>query len=219
MDFKESMHLLENGQKENPLEIGDFLKDLNFSSKENEMILSYEGFSIDISEYSSGNPECMVNLLEIESENKDITIYYNCSYNGNIDSETIKFYGQMILSLIEILESKNINIKLVTIDRTADSSKVIHNISIVLKDFSESIDKDRISYCLSNNSFLRRNLFKMYEYILDENYRKDFLSGYGTAICDLNEVNKTDIFISSPYANKQKKYFIEKLKTILEKYK
>jgi hypothetical protein len=219
MTFQESMYLLENGQKENPLEIGDFLKDLNFSSTENEMILSYEGFQVDISEYSTGNPECILNLLETEKENKNITIYYNCSYNGNIDSETIKFYGQMILSLIEILESKNINIKLVTIDRTADSNKVIHNISIVLKDFSESIDKDRISYCLSNNSFLRRNLFKMYEHILDENYRKDFLSGYGTAICDLNKANENDIYISSPYANKKRDFFIGQLKTILEKYK
>lgn len=217
-NFQESLCLLKNGQKENPLEIGDFLKDLNFSSTENEMYLSYEGFQVDFSEYSTGNPECILNLQEIENECKNITVYYNCSYNGNIDSETIKYYGKMILTLLEILESKNINIKLVTIDRTCDSNQILHNVSIILKDFSESMDRDRISYCLSNNSFLRRNLFKMYEYILDENYRKDFLSGYGSAINYLKVENENEIYISSPYENNKKEYFFEKLKDILKKY-
>jgi hypothetical protein len=218
-NFKNSMDLLKNGQKEKPLEIRDFLKDVNFNSSSNEMILSYEGFQIDYSEYSSGNPECMINFQSIENENKCITVFYNCSYNGHIDRTTILNYGKMILSIISILESKNISIRLVTIDRTKDSNGKIYNIGITIKDFFEVMDIDRITYCLANNSFLRRNMFKMYEYLLDEQYRKEYFSSYGRAINELKIENENDIYINSPSRNDNKDYFINELKTILEKYK
>lgn len=216
MDFKESMQLLKNGQKEKPLEIGDFLKEINYESKSDSMVLNYEGFSVDISEYATGNPECILFLSESESNEKNITINYNCSYGSWIDSYTIENYGKMILSIIEILQSQNFNIRLVAIDRTADSNKKIHNVKITIKDFSETVDKDRISYCLVNPSFLRRNLFKMYEHILDEQYRKDFFDCYGKAMNDLYIENKNDIYIDSPYRNSDKLFFQERIKKYLK---
>lgn len=215
-NFSESMQLLKNGQKENPLEIGDFLKEINFNRESESMILSYEGFSVDVSEYATGNPECMIFLSESESQEKNITINYNCSYNANIEKKTIENYGKMILSIIEIYESQNFNIRLVAIDRTIDSNKKIHNVKITIKDFSESVDRDRISYCLVNPSFLRRNLFKMYEHILDEQYRKDFFDCYGNAMNDLYIENKNDIYIDSPYKNSDKLFFQERIKKYLK---
>lgn len=215
-NFSESMNLLKNGQKEKPLEINDFLKEINLNRESESMVLSYEGFSIDVSEYASGNPECMIFLSESESIEKNITINFNCSYNAHIDKNTIENYGKMILSILEIYESQNFNIRLVAIDRTSDNNKTIHNVKITIKDFSESVDKDRISYCLVNPSFLRRNLFKMYEYILDENYRKDFFQNYGIAMNDLYIENKNDIYISSPYYNSDKLFFQERIKKYLK---
>lgn len=216
MDFKESMNLLENGQKENPLEIGDFLKEINFNRESESMILSHEGFTVDVSEYATGNPECMIFLSESESNEKNITINYNCSYNANIEKNTIENYGKMILSILEIYESQNFNIRLVAIDRTIDSNKKIHNVKITIKDFSETVDRDRISYCLVNPSFLRRNLFKMYEHILDEQYRKNFFDCYGNAMNDLYIENKNDIYIDSPYNNSDKLFFQERIKKYLK---
>lgn len=217
-NFQISMDLLKNGQKEKPLEIGDFLKDINFSSTENEMYLSYEGFQVDFSEYASGNPECILNLQSTEKENNCITVYYNCSYNGHIDRKTILNYGKMILAIISILEAKNISIRLITIDRTIDSNGIIYNLGIVIKDFFEAMDIDRITYCLANNSFLRRNIFKMYEYILDEKYRNDYFQSYGQAINELKIENENDIYINSPSRNEEKEFFMYELKNILKKY-
>lgn len=217
-NFQESLDLLIKGNSIECLEYEDFIKDFNFSSTENQLNLSYEGFQVEYSEYSQGNPECMIDLLETEKEIKNITINFNCAYSGYIKKDTILNYGKMILSLYSILESKGINIKIVTSDRFMDKNNICHSLEITLKEFNENIDIDRLSYCISHLSFERRNMFRLTEQVFEFEYFKQYISGhYGKPINDIPE-RENQISIDSPSNNLTREYFYDFLRKILEKY-
>lgn len=220
--FSESLTFLKNGLRQEKLDVSDFIKDLKIESIENQMILSYEGFQIDYSEYSSGNPECMISLQESFSENRKVEINISMVFSYYIEKSTIQNYGKMILALIEVLQSRNIDCKVTSINNFLNQSNSgkDYNFEILLKDFNEVYDSDRLTYCISHPSFLRRNLFKLLELEIDLEERRKNFSAYGRTKNDFQfEEKENQINIFSPSDNKNKEYFLNQLETILKKYK
>lgn len=222
-NFSQSIEFIEKGFPNNPLEKGDLLEKLNVNSKNDRMFLDYQGLCLDFSEYAIGNPECMVNLQYTYEKAKNINIYINSGFNCNINNDTINLYGKMILTLIELLETQGINTSLYSIFKSEGSQGNSFQSIIKLKGFNEIIDTDRVSYCITHPSFLRRNLFKLMEETIPFKVLKEYFSGYGRSINQIERIFTDAIYIDSLDENKGEEYFLKllenKVKEITENFK
>lgn len=212
----QSIEFLEYGFKNNPLEKGDLLEKLNINSKNDKIYLDYQGLCLDFSEYASGNPECMINLQYTYEKAKNINIYFNSGFNCDINNNTINLYGKMILSLIELLETQGINTSLYSYFKSEGSERNTFQSIIKLKNFDEIIDTDRISYCITHPSFLRRNLFKLMEETIPFKVLQNNFSGYGRSIHTIEKTFEDAIYINSLENNQGEEYFLKLLESTVK---
>jgi hypothetical protein len=218
-NFNESIEFIEKGYKNNSLEKGNLLEKLNLNSKNDLMFLDYQGLTLDFSEYTQGSPECMVNLQYTYEKAKNVNIYISSSFNCDINNKTIDLYGKMVLALIEILETKNVNTSLFSVFQSKGSNGNFFKSIIKLKDCNEIIDTDRISYCITHPSFLRRNLFRLMEETIPFRDLKEYFSGYGRSIVEIERLEENAIYINSLEENKSEKYFLDLFETTIENLK
>lgn len=133
------------------------------------------GSMVDIAQYMSGEPECMVSFMPQpeRSGGKHVRICASSAASASVSSDLMIRRGVAILALAEALSMVGAT---VTIDTIMAASRVFGQAPKVtyvttVKDGGETVDADRVMYALAHPSFFRRHGFSMFESESDENVR------------------------------------------------
>jgi hypothetical protein len=120
------------------------------------------GGAIRVPAYIQGRPDCFLTYKQVR-ETKFITMVYTGGASGGIDAEVLVRKGTMVAAAIDLLEARNIRVKLVL----GYNNNEVTELYVTLKEHSESLDLDRIAFFIAHPSALRRIRFAFYETIED----------------------------------------------------
>jgi hypothetical protein len=116
------------------------------------------GGMVDVPLFLSGVPDCMVSFEESETSQVGfVHVHISTGVGASVSTRDIQLQGAMVGALIDALESCNHRVKL-TWERSSRSyDQVTQGITLwmVLKDYQESLDLDRLTFFLCNNAARR----------------------------------------------------------------
>jgi hypothetical protein len=149
----------------------------------------YEGYKydidgdfIDIAEYISGNPECMLKP-KVSYKNYFYELFISAAYLGGVSDSTIKNNVAKILATIQLLEKEHIYIKVTIVAASRDTVEGKKTLVVAIPLFSHKEEKTIESMSsIINERFFRTFIFG----ISEDMYGKDLYNGYGRTI-DLKE--------------------------------
>ena len=141
-----------------------------------------EGDFIDIAEYISGNPECMLKP-KMSYKNYFYELFISAAYLGGVSDETIKQNVAKILATIQLLEKEHIYIKVTIVAASRDTVEGKKTLVVSIPLFSHKEEKTIESMSsIINERFFRTFIFG----IREDMYGEDLFHGYGRTI-DLKE--------------------------------
>jgi hypothetical protein len=136
------------------------------------------GFSIDMGEYMTGNPECWFETSPMGGR-RVIRLTVSCSYSSFVEAQQIRNRGGAIVALIDLLQRDPNNvIELIAVSATDCVTRAYDdwsNQQINVPLGTSPIDINSAAYVLAHPSFLRRICFALKEYLTDWKV----VSGYG----------------------------------------
>lgn len=147
-----------------------------------------------VSDYLLGLPESMLEFTPNEEESnlkgcKLQRIILNGGANCSILPEVIHQYGGLIGALINSMELSGFNVELVICWQNGDSfagvgvpspsDTIRARYSLEIKQFNQKLDIDKLAFCLSHPSMLRRFIFALREQENDEYVEKIVQRSYG----------------------------------------
>lgn len=186
--FEEALKLAREGWKEglDGLEYYEDIAYRDYAIKEAnnmwDVSLNVSGAYVDIGSYLEGVPECMCDFVA-KDINKFADVIINPSCSCWVKKETMFKRGREILKLIDVLEKNHIKTRVSTLNIfcTGDINEGDRYIvKVLIKDYNELLDQNRIVFPLCNVSFVRRFSFASLE--LEKDIRGDFgcpIGGYG----------------------------------------
>jgi hypothetical protein len=148
-----------------------------------EPFFDVAGEEPDIGRYLSGDPENMVEYHSVNDEGiKFLDIYICYAYNWTHSTKQIIRRGATILANIDSLEANGYRCRLIgyqsaSFRKRRARKKTGLQVEVLLKDYDEPLELDRMAFALVNPSMYRRMGFK-----LDELYQPEMSNhcyGYG----------------------------------------
>lgn len=118
------------------------------------------GSRIDMSRAMTGNPKAMLYQEKRQKKSKDITLIIDMTLPWHIPEDTIKEIGGRVLSVLQKLMLEGNKIELYACCTGYINANFSNIMLIKLKNFDEYLELSRISYVLSNPSFLRHTFFQ-----------------------------------------------------------
>lgn len=116
----------------------------------------------DPSAAAAGAPDCMVNLVPDENKHTKIVrlavnVWASCAY----EPSEFTSYGAAVLSYIDAIETAGARVELTMLChcKVDDGSKDAYTTTVLLKRAEDHMDIDRLTYCLTHVSMLRRMFF------------------------------------------------------------
>lgn len=132
-----------------------------------------------------GNPENMLeffpneNLLDKLAGNKLQRMIVNCRCSCRINIETILQRGSLIAALVNSMELAGFNIELNLVWQATGNSNHVQLHTLIVKNFSDILDIDKVAFCVAHSSMLRRIIFAAEE-IAPYDFANSFIGhGYG----------------------------------------
>jgi hypothetical protein len=177
--WEEYLELLNNGDKEVISLIKDTankeLDKLKHLYKDNFKGFKFdvEGELFDVGLVLTGEPECWLQPELVPEQKKRIDINIAGSFASGVDMIDVRKNGGKLIGIIKMLEEHDIEIRLVmysfnyNVSASENSDKYTTNLhtSIVLKDYTENINYEKLSSLISP-TFHRRGMFRVLEYTL-----------------------------------------------------
>lgn len=163
--------------------------------------LNVTGAYVDIGSYLEGVPECMCDFVS-KDINKFADVVINPSCSAWVKKETIFDRGREILKLVDVLEKNHIKTRVSCIDIFCMKDinygdRYIEK--VLIKDYNEILDQNRIVFPLCNVGYTRRFAFAGLE--SEEDIREDFGCPYAGYGYPGNIENLPDELWKSGYAN------------------
>lgn len=159
--LKEALDLAENGWQAGIDQLSEELEKQINSGFDTE--LSVSGAFVNVGEFMSGNPECMVVYSEEVAPLKpELTICINLTYSGSVKGSKAVEYAKQCLKYINEMNIKY-SIKVIGYFMSKQRNKTIDDIvEIQLKDFNENLALNTLAFAL-HPSFFRRLWFRHLE--------------------------------------------------------
>ena len=152
-----------------------------------------EGDFIDIAEYISGNPECMLRP-KMSYKNYFYELFISAAYLGGVSDETIKKNVAKILATIQLLEKEHIYIKVTIVAASQDTVEGERTLVVSIPLFSHKEEKTiETMSSIINERFFRTFIFG----IREDMYGKDLYSGYGVTINLENAIKLSDVNVET----------------------
>jgi hypothetical protein len=166
--FKQASGYLQHGWPEGVKQLKTALDNLSHATAPTlEQFFDVTGEELDISLYITEEPECMIDYRLVNSDGiKFVEIYVCYGYNWTWSTEEVITRGATILSNIDSLESNGYRCKIIGYQSACwekRRKKTGLQVQILLKDFDENLELDRMAFCLVNPSMYRRMGFKLDE--------------------------------------------------------
>jgi hypothetical protein len=161
----------------------------------------YGGGTLLVSNYLRGEPDCYLHMKR-EKAKKFVRVVVNVAASAGIDANVLVRRGVVLAGIIDALELHNYRVK-VDLALGLRGNKLHHETYVSLKDFSESLELDRLVFWLAHPASLRRFWFSFAE-TLTSRERRDIgvPGGYGMP----SEVtDKGDVYL--PKAHLEEAYW------------
>ena len=129
------------------------------------------GLFFDVALVLSGEPEAWLEIVQTEEESKGsklVTIGLNCSVSAAVSAEVVRQRGAAVLALVQLLEvsGRSVRVK-VGIHAMEGGSSVSPTYSlkaaVVLKEWGEALDEDKLAFWLVCEDAFRRCFFRIME--------------------------------------------------------
>jgi hypothetical protein len=125
------------------------------------------GEEVDVGRLMAGDPENMVNWNYVDREGIKFTdVYVSYGFSARYTVEQVVGRGAAILANIDGLEANGHRCRIIGYQCSGygRGQKVTGlEIQVILKDYNENLELDRLAFCLVNPSMLRRMGFKLEE--------------------------------------------------------
>lgn len=151
------------------------------------------GYTPDVPEFLSGNPECMIvrKYEETEGAGRILRLVFNCAASHAMSQQTIIARGAIACALVDAIESTGARVEIVL---CAASSRSGFSCSFfaTIKQASEPVEMDKLAFALAHPSTLRRIGLSVFEHdapFIARNYET-----HGTPQ-DVDEVDRGDVYI------------------------
>lgn len=157
------------------------------------------GESGDIDRYLVGDPECMVDYVDVPQTRmgRVVRLLVNGTVNCGVSAETIKQRGAMICSLVDIINRLGVGVEVYSEIATASNNKY-HSMLTKLHDSQQLLDIDNLMFAIAHPSMLRRISFSNMEMSKWEEAKKIIGGGYGSASnCKLQSHVNADVVIDN----------------------
>lgn len=162
----------------------DLEKYIKYSNKINRQYNYYAGYVPDVKAYLEGNPLSMLN--KSNNIKKKVDIYFNSAVRSNISSDAIFNRGAIVLTLIQVLESRGIDVDF-HLFTMSEKGNEIHFADFIFKKFGERANPKKLFFPLCHPSWMRRLIFRLREVTPD--ISSSWCEGYGYA-CKLDTIKK-----------------------------
>lgn len=153
-------------------------------------INKYVGGSPNVVRAMQGIPRDMRSMQRQQKKTAGITLVYEVSANGGVDSQRMIDAGARMVALIRLFERAQIPVRLIVSD-TGQSDGDVLACEVVIKDFHAPFNMQKIAYYLAHPSMHRRLWFSWLE---TTDIAKRRYSGYMCPISnhasEYNEVRK-----------------------------
>ena len=166
--FAEATEYLKYGWPEGVTELKTELDNLKpATAPALECIFDVAGEEPDIGRFLSGEPE---NMVEYQTVNRDgikfVDVYVCYSYNCSWSTRDVIKRGAAILSNIDGLEANGYRCRIIgyqSAQYNRRRKKTGLQVTVLLKDYNEALELDRMAFCLVSPSMYRRMGFKLDE--------------------------------------------------------
>ena len=140
------------------------------------------GDSGDIDRYLSGEPECMIDYVNVPQARmgRIVRILINGSVNCNVSADDIKKRGVTVTVLVSILNRLGVGVE-VYLENCTRSAGKFHSLLVKLHDSAELLDVDNLMFAIAHPSMLRRVSFSNMEKSKWGEAKKIIQGGYGSA--------------------------------------
>jgi hypothetical protein len=116
------------------------------------------GGMVDVPLFLQGVPDCMINFEESDTPQCGfVHVHISAGVSAMVSTADIQRQGATVGALVDALESCNHRVKLTweRSSRTYDKTTAMITLWMVLKDYHESLDLDRLTFFLCNNAARR----------------------------------------------------------------
>jgi hypothetical protein len=214
--FESTVHLAQWGWDEGLRQMKGILPDVkrrldiltpkqDYSS---DVIGDIVGGSVDVGKFLSGDPAHMnkykPSFEHIISGDVLQRIYIEVAVSCFISPETIFYRGAVLCGMIEVLENLGFRIELITNDARASGGDAVVR-QVVIKQFDEHTDIDKLTFSLANASYLRRlgfSLDELYPEVIIHQFGFKSSGGYGRPLNQpIYKDPEKDIYLPLPTSN------------------
>lgn len=180
--YKESEEIMKTGYKEGLEDLKKAEKSIPVYSKSSKAVptASVIGYTPHVPNAIAGIPCSMISHKQVVMKSKMMSIVYDMTASWNVNADDFVKAGRVLLSFIEMVESRGYRVKLDMI-LTACKNKERSVALIKVKDFRQPVNPLKLSYMMLHPSFLRRQGLKWTETNPDLTDR-EFRSGHGCAL-------------------------------------
>lgn len=157
------------------------------------------GDSGDIDRYLVGDPECMVDYVDVPQTRmgRVVRILVNGTCNSGVSAETIKQRGAMICSLVDIINRLGVGVEVYS-EIATETGGNYHSLLTKLHDSQQLLDIDNLMFAIAHPSMLRRISFSNMEMSKWEHAKRIIGGSYGSASnCKLKSHVNADVVIDN----------------------
>jgi hypothetical protein len=157
------------------------------------------GESGDIDRYLIGDPECMVDYVDVPQTRmgRVVRLLINGTVNSHVSAETIRQRGAMICSLVDIINRMGVGVEVYS-EMATESNNKYHSMLTKLHDSQQLLDIDNLMFAIAHPSMLRRISFSNMEMSKWEEAKRIIGKSYGSASnCKLQSHVNADVVIDN----------------------
>lgn len=180
--YKESEDIMKAGYKEGLENLKKGQKSVSVSSKSAKSVptASVIGYTPHVPNAIAGIPCSMISHKQVVMKTKMLALVYDMTASYRVDAEEFVKAGRVLLSFIEMVESKGYRVRL---DMMLSSCKNReYSVALIkVKDFRQPVNPLKLSYMMLHPSFLRRQGLRWIESNPDLT-DKAFRNGHGTSL-------------------------------------
>lgn len=184
--LEESLDLFEFGWEDGRKKTERALKKLSIdpdfpmvSMNQPEMLQDVAGYRTDMGAYSAGDPACMNYWEDNEIEtNKIVKIVVPLSRSSKASPGAITNLGIALCALIDKIESEGKKVELLGVAKNVARNSIKPELIIRLKEPSQPLDIDLISFAIAHPAMLRRIKFAWME--RQEGWAETYAWSYGS---------------------------------------
>jgi len=200
--------------------ISKYFPKLDYSE---ELYSNIVGGAVNIGNYINGVPDCMINFkpnYESLKEGKILQRFIiGAGHISNINHDTIFNRGACIVSLVEAMLKFGWQLELWYSHTVQKGNDNFYTSQILLKEFDQPADIDKLAFAFAHPSMLRRLIFSSEELESKDIIKKfGFYSGAGysaTTSWDKYKIESTDIYIPVINENKTQQEIINEMLALI----